>query len=220
MIWLAILSVVVAYLLGSINFAVIFTKKINKIDVRDYGSGNAGSTNAMRVGGKLTGILTFICDFLKGALSSFIGLKVFEYISNHSDYSWSMPVYGAYVCGIMCMIGHVYPIFFGFKGGKAVATGAGVFLPFTPLTTAIGLLTFAIVTIIIGYVSIGSITAATVAVITACLIDHSEGNIIVKVILASIIGIIIILKHIINIKRIIRGEESNIHKEKKEKCQK
>lgn len=214
MIYLAIISLIVSYLLGSINFAVIFTKKIAKIDVREHGSGNAGSTNALRVGGKLTGALTFICDFLKGTLSSFIGLKVFEYISNHSQYSWSVPVYGAYICGIFCMIGHVYPVFFGFKGGKAVATGAGIFVPISWLTTVIGLLTFAGITALIGYVFIGSVTAATVVVITAICIDTHEGNIWVKALLAITIGVIIILKHSSNFKRFIKGEEDNIHRKK------
>ena len=211
MIYLAIISGIISYLLGSINFAVIFTKKIAKTDVREHGSGNAGSTNALRVGGKLTGALTFICDFLKGTLSSFMGLKVFEYISAHSDYGWSIPVYGAYICGICCMLGHVYPIFFGFKGGKAVATGAGIFVPISWLTTVIGLLTFAGVTALIGYVFVGSVTAASVVVVTAICIDKHEGNIWIKSALAITIGLIIILKHSSNFKRLLKGEEHNIY---------
>ncbi|HCH28121.1 MAG TPA: acyl-phosphate glycerol 3-phosphate acyltransferase [Ruminococcaceae bacterium] len=217
MIYLAVLSGIISYLLGSINFAVIFTKKIAKKDVREHGSGNAGSTNALRVGGKLTGALTFICDFLKGTLSSYIGLKVFEYISEHSDYSWGVPVYGAYICGICCMIGHVYPIFFGFKGGKAVATGAGIFIPVVPLATIIGIIAFAAVTAIFGYVFIGSVTGAALVAALAIILDNSEGDITVKGILAAAIAIIIIVKHSSNMKRFLKGEEDNIHKKKENK---
>ncbi|MBR3300197.1 MAG: glycerol-3-phosphate 1-O-acyltransferase PlsY [Clostridia bacterium] len=217
MILLAIAVILAAYLIGSVNFAIIFARKINKIDIREHGSGNAGSTNAMRVGGKLTGTLTFICDFFKGTLSSFLGLKAFEYISSHADYSWSLPVYGAYICGIFCMLGHVYPVFFGFKGGKAVATGAGVFIPFAPVATVIGLLIFALVTILTGYVSIGSVTATVVTIASALVLSGCKGNIIPQVIMAVILGAIIILRHIENMQRIARGEEHNIHdKPKKE----
>ena len=168
-----IFSIIFAYLIGSVNFAVIFVKLFSKKDIRKFGSGNPGSTNAMRIGGKLPGTLTFICDFFKGTLASFVGLKVFEHCLSNTGFSWCLPVYGAYICGIACMFGHVFPIFFGFKGGKGVATGAGVFLAFCPLATVIGLLTFALVTIVSGYVSIGSLIASAVVVVAACMLDNS-----------------------------------------------
>ena len=214
MIALLIFSIVISYLLGSISFAVIFTKLFSKKDVRNFGSGNAGSTNAMRVGGKLSGILTFVCDFLKGTLSSFIGMKLFEYISQNPVYNWALPIYGAYICGIFCMIGHIFPIFFGFKGGKCVATGAGIFIPFCPIATVIGLITFGVILALTGYVAIGSLSGTLIVAVLSICIDNSGGNIFVKSILASIIAIIIFIRHYENIVRLIKGEEDRVFRKK------
>ncbi len=210
MVILAIFTVVLSYLLGSVSFAVIFTKLFTKKDVRNFGSGNAGSTNALRVGGKLNGILTFICDFLKGTLSSFIGLKVFEMLSNSEGFSFVDPLYGAYLCGIACMIGHIFPLYFGFKGGKGVATGAGIFLSICPVATVIGLVLFAVLTALTKYVSVSSLIATASVVVITLVTDNGDGALWPKIIMALIIGLIIFVRHRENIVRLINGKENKI----------
>ena len=106
---LCVAAVIAAYLLGSINFAVIFANAFLKKDVRKLGSGNAGTTNVMRTAGLLPGILTFVCDALKGFVACYIGKTVFFYVMNNSG-TYAHPLYGAYLCGVICMLGHVFPI--------------------------------------------------------------------------------------------------------------
>lgn len=117
MVFAAIAVVIAAYFIGSVNFAVIFAKAFLKKDVRNLGSGNAGATNVMRTAGFLPGILTFVCDALKGFLASYLGRLVFGLVIS-SGIDWLDPIYGAYLCGVACMLGHVFPIFFQFKGGQ------------------------------------------------------------------------------------------------------
>lgn len=201
-------TVVLAYLIGSINFAVIFSALFMKKDVRSMGSGNAGTTNVMRNGGFLPGALTFICDALKGYVACFIGLKVFEYLSHHLE--WAKPIYGALACGLACMLGHVFPVFFSFKGGKGVATSVGIFYVCNPLAITLGLTVFAIVLIISKYVSLASIIA-TVTVVSLSIVfcDH-YASVAPQVLLILAMGAIVILKHITNIKRLLSGTESKI----------
>lgn len=126
MVFAAIAVVIAAYFIGSVNFAVIFARAFLKKDVRNLGSGNAGATNVMRTAGFLPGILTFVCDALKGFLASYLGKLVFGLVMS-SGIDWLDPIYGAYLCGIACMLGHVFPIFFQFKGGKGAATSVGIY---------------------------------------------------------------------------------------------
>ncbi len=206
----ALITVVAAYLIGSISFAIIFTKIFAKKDVRTVGSGNAGTTNTFRAAGKKVGILTFICDFLKGTLSAYLGKIIFEYIFNSTGDPMYSPIYGAYICGLACMIGHIFPLFFEFRGGKGVATGAGIFLAFCPIATAIGLLLFAISLLITKTVSVSSLVG-TVSVVICALIMYDKSSLFLpQMIMAVIIGLIIIIKHKDNIVRIINGEERKI----------
>ena len=116
-------AALVSYLLGSISFAVLFSKLFAKKDVRDSGSGNAGMTNVLRTIGKLPAVLTLVCDLLKAIAAIFISRWIFSYLPFNE-----MVNVGAYVGGIAVVIGHIYPIFFNFRGGKGVLTCAGVFL--------------------------------------------------------------------------------------------
>ena len=210
MIIYAVLVVVFSYLIGSVNFAVIFSKVFMKKDVREIGSGNAGTTNIMRNGGFVPGALTFLCDALKGFVASFAGKMVFDYILGNTDAAWALPIYGAYICGLACMLGHVFPVFFQFKGGKGVATSVGIFAVCSPVAIVLGLTVFAIVTLTSKYVSVASIVA-TVTVVTCSLIFRvSDAPITPEIIMSVAMGLIVILKHIENIKRIIAGTESKI----------
>ena len=207
---IAIGAVVLAYLIGSINFAVIMSAIFMKKDVRSMGSGNAGATNVMRNGGLLPGVLTFIFDALKGFVASFIGQSAFAYISNNSDYVWAKGVYGAFLCGLLCMVGHVLPIFFQFKGGKGVATSVGIFAVCSPIAIISGLTVFAIVTAISKMVSLASIIATVVVVTLTIVLYNAEASILPVVILTLMMGFIVIFKHRSNIKRILNGTESKI----------
>ena len=217
MLILAAVTVIVAYLLGSINFAVIFANMFLKKDVRKYGSGNAGTTNVMRVAGLLPGILTFVFDVLKGLLACFAGKVIFNYIFVTSGLEWANPVYGAYLCGVACMIGHVFPIFFQFKGGKGVATSVGIFAICCPKAIIIGLAVFALCVLISRIVSLSSLVAA-VTVITLSMVFYNRGALLwPQAVLSISMGVIIFLKHSENIKRLISGSESklNIRRHKK-----
>ena len=211
MILYAVLVTIFAYLLGSLNFAVIFTKLFIKKDVREFGSGNAGTTNVMRVGGFLPGALTFLFDGLKGFAASYSGKLVFDYIANNSDFEWANAVYGAFICGLACMLGHVYPIFFQFKGGKGVATSVGIFAVCCPIAIILGLTTFALLTLITRIVSVSSLTA-TIVVVVCTMIFHNDSALLwPQALLAIIMGIIVFLKHSENIRRLVSGEEKMLN---------
>lgn len=201
-----IAAVIIAYLLGSINFAVIFANIFLKKDVRELGSGNAGTTNVMRTAGFLPGALTFICDVLKGFAACFIGKMLFIY-AFPDTIPW---IYVAYMCGVACMLGHVFPIFFRFKGGKGVATSVGIFAVCCPIAIIIGLTVFALGVLITRIVSLSSLIA-TVTVISLSLVFYdSEANIIIPALLSITMGVTVFLKHKDNIKRLVKGEEKKI----------
>lgn len=206
----AIITVIGAYLCGSINFAVIFTKAFTKNDVRDFGSGNAGTTNVMRVVGFMPGILTFICDALKGFVACFAGKLIFEYINNITDSAWSLPIYGAYICGVACMLGHVFPLFFQFKGGKGVATSVGIFAVCCPIAIISGLAVFGLGLLILRIVSVSSLAATVVVVALSFILYDKDASFWPQAIMAFVMGGIVIAKHKTNIKRIIAGEEKKM----------
>ena len=207
MILFAVLIVIVAYLLGSICFAVIFSNHFIKADVREFGSGNAGTTNVMRVGGFLPGALTFLCDALKGFIACFAGKLVFEKVFENGE-EWA--VYGAFICGVACMLGHVFPIFFQFKGGKGIATSVGIFAVCCPIAIVIGLTVFAICVLLIKIVSLSSIIA-TFTVVTLTIVFYNDSALFwPQAVLAIIMGVIVILKHLENIKRLIAGTEKKL----------
>lgn len=160
-IFLVIVAALQAYILGSLNFAVIFSRIFAKKDVRDFGSGNAGMTNMLRVFGVLPGLLTFLFDVLKGFVACYIGkFVIFQYLSNQfPESNIFVPVYGALFCGIFCMLGHVFPLFFNFKGGKAVAVSVGIFLVahWQAITIALGV--FVLLLLISRIISVSSLTA-------------------------------------------------------------
>lgn len=205
----AIITVVAAYLIGSINFAVIFTKLFTKQDIRNFGSGNAGATNTMRVAGPLPGILTFLCDAIKGFVASAMGLYIFRYISDQG-FSWAAPIYGAYICGLACMMGHVFPIFFNFKGGKGVAVSVGIFLVCSWQAILIGLTVFAILLLLTRIVSLSSLTATVVVVSFAMVFRDTDAGILPQFLIAFAMGASIFFKHKENIKRLLAGNESKL----------
>ncbi len=211
----ALVAALSAYLIGSINFAVIFTKAFTHTDVRNFGSGNAGTTNVMRVGGMVPGILTFVFDALKGFVACAIGYWLFGHIYNTVDAQWALPIYGAYVCGVLCMVGHIFPVFFGFKGGKGVATSVGIFLVCCPWAIIIGLAVFAASVFITKIVSLSSLSATVVVVVLSIVFYDRDALLLPQAFLAAGMGAIVFLKHTENIKRLIAGEEKKLTIRKK-----
>ncbi len=206
-----VIMAVVAYLIGSVNFSVIFSKKFAGFDIREKGSGNAGTTNMLRSVGKKAAALTLICDILKGVLAILIA-KLLGLIP---DMDKELMVQ---IAGIAVVLGHTFPIFFKFKGGKGVATSLGIILL---LNWQIGLicLIFGLVLIILTrMVSLGAVTTAILyPILTLTLADNTnyfiltEGNDGRKYFVYSIIlAVIILFNHRSNIKRILAGNENKI----------
>ncbi len=206
----ALVTIVAAYLIGSISFAVIFAKAFMKKDVRELGSGNAGTTNVMRNAGFLPGALTFIFDALKGFAAAYMGKLIFDYIHTQTGSEWSYAIYGAYICGAACMLGHIFPLFFDFKGGKGVATSVGIFAVCCPIAIITGLIVFALCVIITKYVSLGSVIAATTVVVLSIIFHNDTAGIFPQILFAVIMGIMVIGKHKENIKRLLNGTESKV----------
>ncbi len=208
---LVILASLQAYLLGSINFAVILSKffiKSDKNDVREYGSGNAGMTNMIRVAGVLPGILTFVLDVAKGYAASYIGGNViFGYLHKLTGDNMFLPIYGALFCGIFCVIGHIFPIYFGFRGGKAVAVSVGIFFVanWPVITVSLGI--FLVMYLITRIVSVASLTATLSVAVCTIIFPVSSGKKLIIDILTLIICAIVFLKHSENIDRIVKGKE-------------
>lgn len=205
----AVLIVIVAYLLGSINFAVIFSKAFMKQDVRELGSGNAGATNIMRTGGAKLGAYTFLCDVLKGFVATFLGKLVFKHFLENGN-EWA--VYGAFLCGFACMLGHVFPIYFQFKGGKGIATSVGIFAVCCYPAIIIGLAVFALGVWLTKIVSLSSIAAA-ITVVCFTMIFHfinAPALFWPQSLLAIAMGTLVIVKHGENIKRLINGTEKKL----------
>lgn len=202
------ICVILAYLIGSINFAVIFAKALKNVDVRDYGSGNAGATNVLRVLGRRAGFLIFLLDAVKGFAASAVGYWGITLL-----YSGEYALLMAFTCGLACMLGHCWPVFFQFRGGKGVAISVGIFALCCPIAIIIGLIVFAILLIITKMISVGSITATVVVIAISiyCIwvtmgLDITQS--IIVTLLSLLMGVIIIGKHKQNIIRIIKGQEN------------
>ncbi len=214
-------SVVASYLLGSINFAVIMSNLFEKKDVRDMGSGNAGMTNVLRNFGPLPGILTFVGDALKAIGAAYLGMYVFEpIIEKISDESIDT-IFVGYICAFFCMMGHIFPVFFQFRGGKGIVVAiASIFM----LDWRVGivlLVVFITVVLLSGIVSLSSICGALAFPVTAFIFNILDDKgftfIIVCLIIGSAMAALTIFMHRENIKRLIKGEEKKLRIKKSEK---
>lgn len=196
---LIIFLTIVSYLLGSISSAVWISKRFYKIDIREYGSKNAGATNMMRILGRKAALPVFIIDFLKG----FIAVKLSLFL----DYpeASSELFYIKMTFAIAAVVGHIFPIFTGFKGGKGVATITGALFGLTTMAALSILGTFAVILLVTQYVSLGSIVAATMYPIYLVVFFHESTP---QIIFGVIVAVGIILTHRKNIVRLIKGEES------------
>ena len=196
-----IVVAVAAYLIGSISFAVIFSRKIGGFDVRDKGSGNAGTTNVLRSVGKKAAVITLISDILKGVVAVLLAMlaaKIWKEVN---------PTLLEYVAGLFVILGHTFPVFFEFRGGKGIATAIGVLLL---LNWEIGLicLVFAVILIAITrMVSVGSVLAAILfPILTIFMAKAGVGVILISVLIA----LLVIFNHRANLVRIKNGTENKL----------
>lgn len=187
---------IACYFIGNISGSIVLSKLVYKQDIRNYGSKNAGATNALRVYGVKFGLATFLIDFLKGFLCAYLGFNFFGSL-------------GILVCGLLCVIGHILPVIYNFKGGKGIATSFGVLLFAQPLQILFLLILFLIVVLITKYVSLGSIIGCVSAVIYGLIYIRKDFYIGLIYIL---LGIISLFKHRSNINRLIHGKESKLGK--------
>ena len=195
---------IIAYLIGSISFSVIFSKKIGGFDVRTKGSGNAGSTNVLRTVGKKAAVLTLLCDCLKGVVAVLIAV-IAGNIAKNLDKALLVQL-----AGIFVVLGHTFPVFFKFKGGKGVATSLGVILI---VNWKIGLicLVFALLLMILTkFVSLGSVAAALLFPVLTIFIHTNyivSGN---YIIFGIILALFVIYNHRTNINRLLEGKENKL----------
>lgn len=204
----AALSVVLAYLLGSIPSAVWIGKRFHNIDVREHGSGNAGTTNTIRVLGWATGIPVLLIDIAKGWLAAM--MPVFFHLT---DSGTALMTNLQMMTGIIAIIGHIFPVFAGFRGGKGVATVFGVFLALQTLLTLCCMGVFLTVLFITGIVSVSSMSAG-ISFPVLLFLFFDTPSILFKI-FAILVGIALLVTHRTNIGRIWRGEETKLLKFKK-----
>ncbi len=195
-----ILSISIAYLLGSIPFGYLLVRIFRHQDIRSTGSGNIGATNVARSGAKGLGILTLILDALKG----FIAVVIAQHVA--APYGFPQAYDIAACAAVAAVLGHCFPIWLGFRGGKGVATALGVFLALVPLTTVLYLLAvFLVIVFLTRYVSLASIVAAALFPVFA--LPHAPARTPIIVIGYILIPLIVILKHHQNIRRLLAGTE-------------
>ncbi|MCD6176344.1 MAG: glycerol-3-phosphate 1-O-acyltransferase PlsY [Candidatus Cloacimonetes bacterium] len=201
-----IIALFTAYILGSIPTSYIMGKLIKGIDIRDFGSGNVGATNALRILGTKVGVFTLIIDIGKGFLAVNIARIIIE---DPTDLIMILT-------GLFAILGHIFTIFLKFKGGKGVATSAGVFIALVPVPIAIALFVFIITVWLSKFVSLGSILAAFTLFISELIINIRNSFTKIEILIFTfIITLFIIIRHKANIQRLINGNENKISFKKK-----
>lgn len=201
-----ILMAVIAYAIGSVNFSIILSKKIAGFDVRKKGSGNAGTTNMLRSVGKGAAALTLVLDILKGIVAILIAKYLIGNIVEGINVAILVQIAGFFV-----VLGHTFPMFFGFKGGKGVATALGVLLMSNPLIGVICLVFALAVMALTRMVSLGSIMAAVLfPVLTIFITENYIANGYNYIIFGIAMAVLVIFNHRSNLKRIYNGTENRL----------
>ena len=190
-----ILVIGIGYLLGSISTGVVISKMFAKTDIRKQGSGNAGTTNMLRILGRRMALYTFIGDMLKGIIAVFIGKALVG-----GDLGGVLGVVGA-------VLGHYYPLYFGFKGGKGIATSFGSLLFVFPVEALLAFAVFLILVAVTHYVSVGSIAAAFTL---PALLFITRGDNLTVCIITACIGVSVVWRHRANIGRLMNHTESKL----------
>lgn len=196
-----IVMLLLSYLIGAFPSGFVIGKLFFKKDIRQFGSGNTGATNSFRVLGRPAGFLVTFLDIFKGFITVFFPL----WLPVHADGPISTFFTNGLIVGLFAILGHVYPVYLKFQGGKAVATSAGVVLGVNPILLLILAIIFFIVLKIFKYVSLASIVAAICCVIGSLIIQDYT-----LLVVSFLVSIILIIRHRSNIARIFRGEEPKI----------
>lgn len=211
-----LVSLLIGYLLGSISNGVIIGKVFFNVDVRTMGSHNAGGTNTGRVLGKKFGLLTIILDMLKTIVAMWLVLFITR-INAIESYIQIDPSYLAYIAGIGACFGHTFPLFFNFKGGKAVACFSGIIIATNWIILLVGLIVFFATLIISKYVSLSSMFAACSLAIGSYIIFFTTHGMLFNMtgdiyysIFMTFVALFVVVRHHTNIKRLIKGTESKI----------
>lgn len=212
MIYLSCFAIaILSYLLGSLNFGVILSNKLKKDDIRNYGSGNAGTTNMLRKYGKGYAFLTIVGDMLKVVAAAFIALKIMEYTPQTLnevgiDVSIDRNIFIKSFAGFFCVVGHIFPCFFKFKGGKGVATAGGMVFVVDWRIALILLAVFIIVVAFTKYVSLGSIIMALLYPVLMFAFHRS----IALTVIAAVFTLIVVIAHRGNNKKLLNHTENKI----------
>lgn len=206
------LTAVISYLLGSCNSAIIVVRLMKHKDVRDYGSKNAGLTNTLRCFGKACALFTLIGDMLKGVLAVFISRGIFSWFDIGLGADNDTRFIG-YIAGIFAVIGHIFPIYYGFKGGKGILVSAAVLLAVDPFSFCIVIPFFALMLAITKYVSVASISSAVIYPIVTFATQYFRSTYtlqqaVVNTVLVVITSIMLIYMHRTNIQRLKEGTEN------------
>ena len=214
-----IASFALCYLMGSVIFGVIVSKLTAGVDVRQKGSGNAGATNVMRTVGVKAALLTFVCDAAKCAAAILITkyLILIPLVKDAAIPDFLGIEYMQYLLGFFAMLGHSYPVFFKFKGGKAVASSVGVMFCIDWRVASFVLLIFIVCVLLTRIVSLGSVVGAVQFVVLS-FVYSTGSDLLTRIyitLLAALVGLLVIVRHSENIKRLIKGEESPLRVKKK-----
>jgi glycerol-3-phosphate acyltransferase PlsY len=190
-----VLCALIGYVLGSVSFAVLLVRRKTGQDIRESGSGNAGATNVLRSHGKGLAAAVAAADVAKGAAAVLIARAI------------TADPRAAAAAGVAAILGHVFPLFYGFRGGKGVATAVGAFLALTPLAMLVCLGIFVVLVAATRYVSLASVVAMCLLPPVAGLLFHARQPVVLA---AGATALLVVVKHIGNLKRLARGEERKL----------
>ena len=211
---LPVALIALAYLIGSIPFSFLVVRIVAGKDVREHGSGNVGATNVARTAGRIPGIVALLLDIAKG----YLAVKVAQWLVTRPEWPfaagpepWQSREMWVALAGLIAVLAHMYPVWIRFRGGKGVATAAGVFLALDPLVLGAAMLVFAIVVLASRYVSLASIvTAAAIPLLFRFLVDAPFWHVVFSIAIA----LAVIVKHRSNIARLVAGSERKMGQKK------
>ena len=208
MVFSCIVSALIAYLLGSISTSILVSKIMGGIDIREHGSGNAGATNTHRVLGKKAAVFVVIGDGLKGVIAVLLARLIDRLFA-------AEPGIAQYAAAVFVVVGHVFPLYFGFRGGKGIMTSFAVVFTLSPAIGTILVTVFVILVICFNYISLASVVSALCYPFLVWFLCHGNKAFLISSIVASVIAIV---KHHTNISRLIKGTESKFIKSKNEQA--
>lgn len=208
-----VLAALEGYLIGSVSFGVAVSRRLHGSDVRQMGSGGAGMTNMLRNFGKKAAALTMLGDTGKGVVTVLLARAIMHWLVPGTD-----TLYGAYIAAIFTLLGHMFPVYFGFKGGKGVATSLGIILVLQPVLALLLLAIFLVIFAISKMVSLGSVIAISLYPVTTFFWCRyvSGKDVLFSTVCAAIFAVLVVWMHRANIKRIISGTEYKFGQKKDE----